>query len=80
MGKTSLKHHRLEENASVALVRDDETKVLVWRYRFYKFSKNGTSLNFMFTDYAHEEFSSLNDFRSRIEYERELEYKKIKNK
>ena len=73
MGKISLKHARLAESVSVALVKDEESGVRFWRYRYVTSSKSGTFRKYEKKDYDFEEFNSLLQFKSRIEYERELE-------
>jgi len=69
MGKLSLKHARLDPSVSVSLVKDEDTGLLNWRYRFLTISKNGTYRKHELIDYDYEEFSSLEEFKSRIEYE-----------
>ena len=69
MGKLSIKHSRLEPSVSVSLVKDEDSGVLNWRYRFLTISKNGTYRKHELIDYDYEEFSSLEEFKSRIEYE-----------
>lgn len=70
MGKLSLKHARLDPSVSVSLVKDEYTGVMNWRYRFLTISKNGTYRKHDLIDYNYEEFSTLAEFKSRIEYER----------
>tara|TARA_R110000796_G_scaffold73774_2_gene165749 strand:- start:586 stop:828 length:243 start_codon:yes stop_codon:yes gene_type:complete len=79
MGKISLKHARLGESISVALVKDEETQVRFWRYRYVTFSKSGTFRKYDKKDYAYEEFNSLEQFKGRIEYERKLEKNSLEN-
>jgi hypothetical protein len=69
MGKLSLKHARLDTSVSVSLVKDENTGVLNWRYRFLTISKNGTYRKHELIDYDYNEFSTLAEFKSRIEYE-----------
>ena len=69
MGKLSLKHARLDPSVSVSLVKDEDPGLLNWRYRFLTISKNGTYRKHELIDYDYEEFSSLEEFKSRIEYE-----------
>ena len=70
MGKLSLKHARIDPSVSVSLVKDENSGVLNWRYRFLTISKNGTYRKHELKDYDYEEFSTLEEFKSRIEYER----------
>lgn len=72
MGKLSLKHSRLKPSVSVSLVKDEESGILNWRYRFLTISKNGTYRKHELIDYDYEEFNSLSEFKSRIEYEIDL--------
>ena len=69
MGKLSIKHARLNPSVSVSLVKDEDSGVLNWRYRFLTISKNGTYRKHELIDYDYEEFNSLVEFKSRIEYE-----------
>lgn len=70
MGKLSIKHSRIDPSVSVSLVKDENSGVLNWRYRFLTISKNGTSRKHELKDYDYEDFSTLEEFKSRIEYER----------
>lgn len=69
MGKLSLKHARLSPSVSVSLIKDENTGVLNWRYRFLTISKNGTYRKHELIDYDYNEFSTLAEFMSRIQYE-----------
>tara|TARA_R110000744_G_scaffold161031_2_gene277488 strand:- start:553 stop:783 length:231 start_codon:yes stop_codon:yes gene_type:complete len=69
MGKLSLKHARLDPSVSVSLVKDEDTNVLNWRYRFLTLSKNGTYRKHDLKDYHYSEFNTLEEFKSRIENE-----------
>tara|TARA_R110000796_G_scaffold172683_1_gene289683 strand:+ start:531 stop:773 length:243 start_codon:yes stop_codon:yes gene_type:complete len=73
MGKLSLKHARLDPSVSVSLIKDEDSGVMNWRYRFLILSKNGTYRKHDLRDYGYHEFSSLEEFKSRIEYEIALE-------
>ena len=70
MGKLSLKHSRLDPSVSVSLIKDEDTGVMNWRYRFLIVSNNGTYRKHDLKDYDYDEFSTLAEFKSRIEYER----------
>ena len=72
MAKLSLKQSRLKPSVSVSLVKDEESGILNWRYRFLTISKNGTYRKHELIDYDYEEFNSLSEFKSRIEYEIDL--------
>lgn len=74
-----MKHARLRPSVSVSLIKDDVTGVLNWRYRFLVVSKNGTYRKHDLKDYPYDEFNSLVEFKSRIEYQRELEKTAIEN-
>jgi hypothetical protein len=70
MGKISLEHARLDPSVSVSLVIDEITKVKNWRYRFLVVSTDGTYRKHDLKDYHFEDFDSISQFKSRIEYER----------
>ena len=70
MGKLSLKHARLDPSVSVSLIKDEDTGVFNWRYRFLTVSKNGTYRKHDLKDYDYNEFKSIEEFKSRIEHER----------
>jgi hypothetical protein len=73
MAKISVEHSRLAPSVSVALVKDEDSGEKLWRYRFVFSGKSGTYIKHDFKDYAYEEFSSLDQFKRKIEYQRESE-------
>ena len=79
MGKISINHARLAPSVSVALVKDEKSSIKLWRYRFIVKSKSGTYIKHDFKDYSFKEFSSLEEFKNSIEYERESEKNQLQN-
>jgi|TARA_R110000744_G_scaffold62316_1_gene128581 hypothetical protein len=71
MGKLSLRHARLDPSVSVSLVKDEESGHLNWRYRYVVISKNGTYRKHEMKDYEYVEFRDFDEFKSRIEFERD---------
>jgi hypothetical protein len=80
MGKISVEHSRLAPSVSVALVKDEDSGVKVWRYRFLFTSRSGTAFKHSLKDYAYEDFDNLEQFKSRIEFQRQAEKNLLENK
>ena len=76
MGKLSLRHRRISESISVALVKDTKTDVKVWRHRFLGTKTNGMSGRQTFKDYSFECFRSIEEFKLYIEKEIEDEVRR----
>jgi len=70
MSKKTLEHARLDPSVSVSLVIDEVTNEKNWRYRFIVVSTDGTYIKHDLKDYHFNDFDSISQFKSRIEYER----------
>ena len=79
MGKLLIRHSRISPNVSVSLVKDSETGIFLWRYRFAENSKANIYLRQKFIDYTHDQFGSIEKFRNYIEREIEVKKRKLEN-
>jgi len=59
--KTSLKHCRLSYSESIALIKDDESGVRNWRYRYFK-SGRGKTIQ-LYNDYPYKKFKDIDIFK-----------------
>jgi hypothetical protein len=76
--KMTITHKRLSPDESVALLKDKDTKKLVWRHRFKNFKKAGAIGTQDFKDYKHKKFKNTQAFYDFIDTKNELA--KIKKK
>jgi len=79
MTKLSIRHSRISPNVSVSLIKDSSTGIMIWRYRFTESSKANIHLRQKFIDYTHDQFRSIETFRSYIEREIESKKRKLEN-